>query len=153
MTMSHKVKRFFEQVSFVFFSPRSSKKKWNWILPAFNMRDRGQELLYRRSYIININIYLVLKHSLGCKANYTGRNKSCWSPRLAKWSGNSDCLFIKGGVFCTSRFEDQKIHAKKKVKKKIHAEGRSNCDFFRKSEFLWEVLSFRSQQYYQAQYE
>ena len=27
------------------------------------------------------------------------------------------------------------IHAKKKVKKKIHAEGRSNCDFFRKSEF------------------
>ena len=29
----------------------------------------------------------------------------------------------------------KKIHAKKKVKKKIHAEGRSNCDFFRKSEF------------------
>ena len=29
----------------------------------------------------------------------------------------------------------KKIHAKKKVKKQIHAEGRSNCDFFRKSEF------------------
>ena len=27
------------------------------------------------------------------------------------------------------------IHAKKKVKKKILAEGRSKCDFFRKSEF------------------
>ena len=39
----------------------------------------------------------------------------------------------------------KKIHAKKKVKKKIHAEGRSNCDFFR--------MSFRNQQYYQAQYE
>ena len=35
----------------------------------------------------------------------------------------------------------KKIHAKKKVKKKIHAEGRSNCDFF------------RNQQYYHAQYE
>ena len=29
----------------------------------------------------------------------------------------------------------KKIHAKKKVKKKIYAEGSSNCDFFRKSEF------------------
>ena len=29
----------------------------------------------------------------------------------------------------------KKIHAKKKGKKKIHAEGRPNCDFFRKSEF------------------
>ena len=28
-----------------------------------------------------------------------------------------------------------KIHAKKKVKKKIHGEARSNCDFFRNSEF------------------
>ena len=32
------------------------------------------------------------------------------------------------------------------VEKKIHAEGRSNCDFS-------ESLSFRNQQYYQAQYE
>ena len=49
----------------------------------------------------------------------------------------------------------KKIHAKKKAKKKIHAEGRSKegCDFFRKSEFLSESLSFRNQQYYQAQYE
>ena len=47
----------------------------------------------------------------------------------------------------------KKIHAKEKVKKKIHAEGRSNCDFFRKSEFLSESLRFRNQQYYQAQYE
>ena len=30
----------------------------------------------------------------------------------------------------------KKTHAKKKVKKKMHAEGRSKCDFFRKSEFL-----------------
>ena len=32
----------------------------------------------------------------------------------------------------------KKIHAKKKAKKKIHAEGRSKegCDFFRKSEFI-----------------
>ena len=49
--------------------------------------------------------------------------------------------------------KQKKIHAKKKVKKKILAEGRSNCDFFRKSEFLSERLSFRNQQYYQAQYE
>ena len=28
-------------------------------------------------------------------------------------------------------------------------EGRSNCDFFRKSEFLSESLTFRNQQYYQ----
>ena len=47
----------------------------------------------------------------------------------------------------------KKIHAKKKVKKKIHAEERSNGDFFRKSEFLSESLSFGNQQYYQAQYE
>ena len=47
----------------------------------------------------------------------------------------------------------KKINAKKKIKKKIHAEGRSHCDFFRKSEFLSESLSFRNQQYYQAQYE
>ena len=39
------------------------------------------------------------------------------------------------------------------ARKKIHAEGRSNCDFFRKSEFLSESLSFRNQQYYQTQYE
>ena len=31
--------------------------------------------------------------------------------------------------------QGKKNHAKKKVKKKIHAEGRSNCDIFRKSEF------------------
>ena len=47
----------------------------------------------------------------------------------------------------------KKIHAKKNVKKKIHAEERSNGDFFRKSEFLSESLSFGNQQYYQAQYE
>ena len=49
----------------------------------------------------------------------------------------------------------KKIHAKRKVKKKEknHAEGRSNCDFFRKSEFISESLSFRNQQYYQPQYE
>ena len=41
----------------------------------------------------------------------------------------------------------------KMPRKKIHAAGRSNCDFFRKSEFLAESLSFRNQQYYQAQYE
>ena len=42
----------------------------------------------------------------------------------------------------------KKNHVRKKVKKKIHAEGRSNCDFFRKSEFLSESLSFRNQHYY-----
>ena len=46
----------------------------------------------------------------------------------------------------------KKIHAKKKVKKKIHAEGRSNCDFFRKSEFLSESLSFRNQQHIPTHY-
>ena len=57
-----------------------------------------------------------------------------------------------------------KIHARENDKKKnsykeegkekkIHAEGRCNCDFFRKFEFLSESLSFRNQQYYQAQYE
>ena len=35
----------------------------------------------------------------------------------------------------------KKIHAKKKVKKtKIHAEGRSKCDFFRKSEFFFQKV-------------
>ena len=58
----------------------------------------------------------------------------------------------------------KKIHARENAKeknlrkeqgkeKKLHAEERSNCDFFRKSEFLSESLSFRNQQYYQAQYE
>ena len=37
--------------------------------------------------------------------------------------------------FMQGKIPRKKIHAKKKVKKKIHAEGRSNCDFFRKSEF------------------
>ena len=40
----------------------------------------------------------------------------------------------------------KRIHAKKKLKKKIHAEGRSNCDFFRKSEFQKSTIL-------QAQYE
>ena len=55
--------------------------------------------------------------------------------------------------FMQEKIPRKKIHAKKKVKKKIQAEGRSNCDFFRNSEFLSESLSFRNQQYYQAQYE
>ena len=38
----------------------------------------------------------------------------------------------------------KKIHARENAKKKIHAEGRSNCDLFRKSEFLSESLSFRN---------
>ena len=37
--------------------------------------------------------------------------------------------------FVQAKMPRKKIHAKEKVKKKIHAEGRSNCDFFRKSEF------------------
>ena len=37
--------------------------------------------------------------------------------------------------FMQGKMPGKKNHAKKKVKKKIHAEGRSNCDFFRKSEF------------------
>ena len=41
-------------------------------------------------------------------------------------------------------FAKKKIHAKKKAKKKIHAEGRSHCDFFRKSEFQKSTI------YYQA---
>ena len=36
---------------------------------------------------------------------------------------------------CKGRCQEKKIHAKKKVKKKNYAEGSSNCDFFRKSEF------------------
>ena len=55
--------------------------------------------------------------------------------------------------FTQGKMRRKKNHAKEKVKKKIHAEGRSNCDFFRKSEFLSESLRFRNQQYYQAQYE
>ena len=54
--------------------------------------------------------------------------------------------------FMQGKMPRKNIHAKKKVKK-IHAEGRSNCDFFRKSEFLSESLSFRNEQYYKAQYE
>ena len=37
--------------------------------------------------------------------------------------------------FMQGKMPGKKNHAKKKVKKKIHAEGRSNCDIFRKSEF------------------
>ena len=55
--------------------------------------------------------------------------------------------------FMQGKMPRKKSHAKKKVKKKIHAEGRSNGDFFRKSEFLSESPSFRNQQYYQAQHE
>ena len=58
----------------------------------------------------------------------------------------------------------KKIHARENAKKKNsckeegkekknHAEGRSNCDFFRKSQFLLVSLSFRNQQSYEAQYE
>ena len=47
----------------------------------------------------------------------------------------------------------KKIHAKKKVKKKNSCRRKVNCDFFRRSEFLSESLSFRNQQYYQGQYE
>ena len=54
---------------------------------------------------------------------------------------------------CKGKCQEKKIQAKKRVWKKNHAEGRSNGDFFRKSEFLSESLSFRNQQYYHAQYE
>ena len=37
--------------------------------------------------------------------------------------------------FMQGKMPRKTIHAKKKEKKKIHAEGRSNWDFFRKSEF------------------
>ena len=47
--------------------------------------------------------------------------------------------------FMQGKMPRKQIHAKKKVKKKIHAEGRSNCDLFRKSEFLsgllWDLKS------------
>ena len=58
------------------------------------------------------------------QADSQGHVSHCYELRdgpLEKWWGGG------GGT--------KKIHAKKKVKKKIHAEGRSNCDFFRKSEF------------------
>ena len=72
---------------------------------------------------------------------------------LEKWwggGGGSQKKKIMQGKMAKKK---KKIHAKKKVKKKIHAERRSNCEFFRKSDFLSESLSFRNQQYYQAQYE
>ena len=37
--------------------------------------------------------------------------------------------------FMQGKMSRKKIRAKVKVKKKIHAEGRYICDFFRKSEF------------------
>jgi len=37
--------------------------------------------------------------------------------------------------FMQGKMLRKKIHAEKKVKKKIHGEGRSNCNFFKKSEF------------------
>ena len=46
--------------------------------------------------------------------------------------------------FMQGKMPREKIHAKKKVKKK------NSC---RKSEFLLESLSLRNQQYYQEQYE
>ena len=67
----------------------------------------------------------------------------------------------RGGV---GKKPKKKIHARENgqkknsckeegKEKKIHAERRSNCEFFRKSEFLSESLSVKNQQYYQAQYE
>ena len=55
--------------------------------------------------------------------------------------------------FMQGKMPRQNIHAKKKVKKKNSCRRKVNCDFFRKSEFLSESLSFRNQQYYQGQYE
>ena len=34
----------------------------------------------------------------------------------------------------------KKFIQEKMTRKKIHAEGRSNCDFFRKSDFQYEAL-------------
>ena len=48
--------------------------------------------------------------------------------------------------FMQGKMPRKNIHAKKKIKKKIHAEGRSIVTFS-------ESLSFRNQQYYQGQYE
>ena len=47
----------------------------------------------------------------------------------------------------------KKIYAKKKVKKKNSCGRKVNSDFFRRSEFLSESLTFRNRQYYQGQYE
>ena len=49
---------------------------------------------------------------------------------LEKWGGGGTKI-----KFMQGKMPRKTIHAKKKVKKKIHAEGRSNWDFFRKSEF------------------
>ena len=46
--------------------------------------------------------------------------------------------------FMQGKMPRKKIHAKEKEKKKIYGEGRSNCDLFRKSEFLSERLRFRN---------
>ena len=58
----------------------------------------------------------------------------------ARPKGRTIRKVMRGGGEKTKKFlrgkmPRKKIHAKKKVKKKIHGEGRSNCDFFRKSEF------------------
>ena len=55
--------------------------------------------------------------------------------------------------FMQGKMPRKKKSCKEEGNEKIQAEGRSNCHFFRKSEFLSESLSFRNQQYCQAQYE
>ena len=45
---------------------------------------------------------------------------------------------------CKGKCQEKKIYAKKKVKKKIHAKGRSNCDFFKKTEFQESTILLRT---------
>ena len=64
--------------------------------------------------------------------------KDSWSLRdgpLEKWWGEGGGGEKTKKKFMQGKMPRKKIHAKKKVKKKIQAEGRFNCDFFRKSEF------------------
>ena len=73
---------------------------------------------------------------------------SCRRPKgrtIRKVMGGGGRVGKKQKKFMQGKMPRKNIHAK--VKKKIHAEGRSNCDFFRKSEFLSESLSFRNQKY------
>ena len=113
---------------------------WNSTTPDF--------IDYNRKTFIKLNSLQSCINTIICNQNLRQPPglQSCRSMQLhfirerplEKWWGG-------GGV--------GKNSCKEEGKEKIHAEGRTNCDFFRTSEFLSECLSFRNQQYYQAQYE
>ena len=80
---------------------------------------------------------LITSHSSHCNFN-EGKDTGFRDGPLEKWWG-----WGKNLKKIHTRENAKKKKSCKEEGKKIHAEGRSNCDFFRKSEFLSESLSLQ----------